>query len=126
MGLTKTLNTRRLHLLYNVNEGIKMAYITIATRVPKKIHEILTKIMKEERLDKSTTTRKMLELGIDEWKKEKAIDQLKKGKVTLSKAAEIAGLSIYEMIELVKDEKIDYIHISAKELDEEAKMAEGE
>jgi predicted HTH domain antitoxin len=99
-----------------------MAYKTIATRVPKEIDEFLEKIMKEEKLDKSTTTRKLLELGIAEWRSERAIDLLRNGKVTLAKAAEIAGISIYEMIELVKEKKIDYIHIAGEELEEDLRL----
>jgi predicted HTH domain antitoxin len=100
-----------------------MTYKTIATRVPKEIDEFLQKIMKEEKLDKSATTRKILEIGISEWRKERALDLLKKGKVTLVKAAEIAGISIYEMIELVKEKRVDYIHITGEELEKEIKMA---
>ena len=105
---------------------IQMTYKTIATRVPKEIDEFLQKIMKEERLDKSATTRRILELGISEWRKERALDALKKGKATLAKAAEIAGLSIYEMIELVKEKKMDYIHITPKDIEEEAALAESD
>lgn len=103
-----------------------MAYKTIATRVPKEIDEFLKRIMKEEKLDKSTTTRKLLELGIAEWRRERAIDLLRHGKATLAKAAEIAGISIYEMIELVKEKKIDYIHIAGEELEEDLRLLKGE
>lgn len=103
-----------------------MTYKTIATRVPKEIDEFLQKIMREERLDKSATTRRILELGISEWRKERALDALKKGKATLAKAAEIADLSIYEMIELVKEKKMDYIHITPKDIEEEAALAESD
>lgn len=103
-----------------------MAYKTIATRVPKEIDNFLEKIMREEKLDKSTTTRKILEIGITEWRKEKAVELLRKGKATLAKAAAIAGISIYEMIEIVKEKKIDYIHITAKELEEDLKLLESE
>ncbi len=103
-----------------------MAYKTIATRVPKEIDDFLTKIMKEEKLDKSTTTRRILELGIAEWRRERAIELLRNGKATLAKVAEIAGISIYEMIELVKEKRIDYIHITAEELEEDLKLLESE
>jgi len=103
-----------------------MAYKTIATRVPKEIDKFLEKIMKEEKLDKSTTTRKILEIGITEWRKEKAVELLRKGKATLAKAAEIAGISIYEMIDIVKEKKIDYIHITREELEEDLKLLESE
>lgn len=100
-----------------------MAYKTIATRVPKEIDEFIAKIMKEERLDKSSATRKILEMGISKWRKEKAIELLRKGRVTLAKAAQIAGISIYEMIEVVREKKIDYIHITSEDLEKEIRAA---
>lgn len=113
-----------MHSLTNAN--VNMAYKTIATRVPKEIDEFLKRIMNEEKSDKSTTIRKILERGIADWRKERATDLLRKGKVTLAKAAEIAGISIYEMIELVKEKKIDYIRITAEELEEDLKLLESE
>lgn len=103
-----------------------MVYKTIATRVPKEIDDFLKKIMREEKSDKSTATRKILELGIAEWRREKAIDMLRQGKVTLAKAAEMAGITIYEMIEVVREKRIDYIHITAEELEEDLGLLESE
>jgi len=92
---------------------------TVAARVDKKIERFISDIMKTDGLDKSSTLRKLLEKGIDQWRLERAIDALRSGKATLSKAAEMAGISLYEMVDIVREKKIDYIHISKADLEED-------
>ncbi|MBI2176654.1 UPF0175 family protein [Candidatus Woesearchaeota archaeon] len=53
--------------------------------------------------DKSTTVRELVELG----KIYFAIKQYKEGKISIGKAAEIAGLSISETIDLFAELKIE-------------------
>ena len=103
-----------------------MTYKTIAARVPENIDRYLKEIMIEERLDKSATTRKILELGICEWRKEKALKLLREKKVTLTKAAELAGISVFDFIELVKSVHLDYIYITNDELDKESVLAKSD
>jgi len=107
-----------------VNER-KLNMGTIATRVAEEVEEYITQVMKAEGLDKSSTIRKLLLKGIDQWRLERAIEGLKSGKVTISKAAEMAGITIYEMVEIVREKKIDYIHITRAELEEELAFLEG-
>lgn len=92
---------------------------TIAARVDKKVERFISDVMKTEGLDKSSTLRKLLKKGIDQWRLERAIDALRSGKATLSKAAEMAGISLYEMVDIVREKKIDYIHISKADLEED-------
>ncbi len=99
---------------------------TIAVRVDEGVEEAISRIMREEGLDKSSTVRKLLKKGIAQWKIEKALEKLRNGEVTLWKAAELAGVSLYEMIEIVKEKKVDYIHISPEELEEEIGFGEKE
>jgi len=92
---------------------------TVAARVDKKVERFISDIMKTDGLDKSSTLRKLLEKGINQWRLERAIDALRSGKATLSKAAEMAGISLYEMVDIVREKKIDYIHISKADLEED-------
>ncbi|WP_456474200.1 UPF0175 family protein [Candidatus Pyrohabitans sp.] len=98
---------------------------TIAVRVDKNVEKFISDVMNKEGLDKSTTIRKLLDKGIKQWRLERAIDALRSGKVTISKAAEIAGVSLYEMIDIVREKKIDYIHISKADLEEDVHILEG-
>lgn len=79
---------------------------TMAVRIPKKIEKELALIIEKEGVDRSTALRKMLEKGIKEWKKELALKLLGEGKITLWKAAKIAGLTIWEMLDLIEEKRI--------------------
>lgn len=77
---------------------------TVSVRVSDKVKQEIEKFAKDEKLEQtSEAARKLLAIGIEEWKKEKALDLLEKGKVTFLKAAEIAELNVWEFSELVKD-----------------------
>jgi len=61
------------------------------------------RLAKLELVDKSVIIREALEKGFADVKLEIAVEMFSKGKVTTSEAAEIAGLSVGEMMdELVK------------------------
>ncbi|MCS4542258.1 MAG: UPF0175 family protein [Euryarchaeota archaeon] len=100
-----------------------MAYEPLATRIPKEIKRQLIEYMKIEKIDKSTAVRKMLEKGISEWRKERALQLLKDSKVTFAKAAELAGISSWEMLDLVKQKRIEWVHLTPQEIEEEFKLA---
>ncbi len=96
-----------------------LAYVTVAARLPRDVEEKLERVMREEDLDRSAAVRKILEIGVREWLKEKALDLLRKEKVSLAKAAELAEVSLWEMIELVKERRAEYIRMTQDELEKE-------
>jgi len=99
---------------------------TIAVRVDNSVEKEIARLMKREGYDKSSAVRKLLERGIEQWRLENALEELKEGMITLSRAAEMAGVSIYEMVRIVKEKKIDYISISAHDLEKELGLLEGD
>ena len=74
----------------------------LAERVPAELEKEIIEIAKEEKLDKATVVRNLFEVGINEWRKQTALEFLQKGKVTFAKAAEIANLSFWEFSDLIK------------------------
>jgi hypothetical protein len=60
---------------------------TVATRIPIELEDEIIRFMKEEGLDKSSAIRRILEIGVGEWKRKRAIELYKSGKVTLWKAS---------------------------------------
>ena len=100
-----------------------MASKPLGARVPEEIEQHLAEFMKLEGVDKSTAVRKVLERGILEWRKERALELLGKAKVTFARAAELAGVSFWEMAELVKARRIDWVHLTPQELEREFKLA---
>jgi len=80
--------------------------VQVATRLKDKILEDFNLIVKEEKTDRATVLRKLLAIGISQWKLEHALKLYKEQKVTTWKAAEIAGISLYEFIDVLKNRRI--------------------
>ncbi len=69
----------------------------IGIRLPKEIMKNIEKLGKEEMEDRSTIIRKLIIIGYANLIKKKAIERYLKGEITMSKAAKIAGLTLWEM-----------------------------
>ncbi len=90
----------------------------ISTRVPEEIAKTLKEIEKEEKTDRATIVRKLLARAIEQWKMERALRLYREGKVTLWRAARIAGITLREMMELAAKEGIQFQY-SQKDLEED-------
>jgi predicted HTH domain antitoxin len=82
---------------------IANAMPTISTRVPDDLEAELEEYLESERLDRSTAVRKLLSEGLDEWRRERALDRFADGEVSFAKAAELADLSVWEFARLVEE-----------------------
>ena len=80
----------------------------ITSRIPEKYFRDLEKIQEEEKIDRAEAVRRLLTKAISEWKKEKAITQLKDHKITIRQAASMADITYVEMLELAKNIEIGY------------------
>jgi len=80
----------------------------VSTRVPDDMAKDLEEIEKEEKTDRATVVRKLLARAIAQWKLEKALTLYSDGKVTLWKAAKIADLSLWEIMDIIKERKIPF------------------
>ncbi len=82
--------------------------MTVAARVSKEMSDLINEISEEEKLDRSTVVRRLLDMGVRDWRVQTALERYRRGSITLLKAAEIAGTSIYEMIALLEERRIPY------------------
>lgn len=92
----------------------------VSARLPRERVNQLEKIAEEEKVDKTTILDRALENYIKEWKLQKAINKYREGTVTLPRAAEIAQLSIWEMIETLNQKHVPSQY-SIKDLEEDLK-----
>ena len=93
---------------------------TISTRVPDDLEAELEAYLESERLDRSTAVRKLLSEGLDEWRRERALDRFTDGEVSLARGAELADLSVWEFARLVEEADAAWVsgdHLEA-DLDE--------
>lgn len=118
----KRLNVR-IHLLVNVNELVSMTVIT--ARVPDELAKEVERIARVESLDKSTTIKRLLIRAVQAWKKDYALKLYQEGKISIGKAAETAGVSLWELIDITVKRKIP-LQISREDLEEDLKAAVAE
>jgi len=107
-------------ILYAVNV-LKNVTIRVEEDMFRDIEELTTL----EKSDRSTIARKLLARGLQDLKRERAVELYRSGKCTLWRAAQIAGISLREMIDIVKAEKIP-VHVSVDDVDEAWRAASDE
>ena len=81
---------------------------TITTRVSEDIEKEIKSISEREQLDKSTVVRRLLIEGIRDWKIKYALEQYSDGKVTIWRAARMAGISLREMLDIAAKKGIPF------------------
>ena len=82
--------------------------IATSVRLPKEIVEEIEKLSKEEGIDKGTLIRKLIAESLREYKIKRALELYREGKVSLWKAAEIAGITYREALEELKKRNIPF------------------
>ena len=96
----------------------------VSFRLPADLQKELEIISKEEDKDKSEIVRELIRLGIKERKIEKAVRLYKEGKVSASRAAEIADVSLWKMIEIFAERKVE-AQYGLRELEEDIIVLKG-
>ncbi len=92
----------------------------ISARLPKHRIKQIEQIAHEEKVDKSTILDRALEHYTKEWTLKKALELYRNGKITLSRAAETAGLTIWEIIDALEKRKI-VLQYDAEDFEEDMK-----
>ena len=82
--------------------------VTTSVRLPKEIAEEIERLSKEEGIDKGTLIRKLIAESLKEYKIKRALELYREGKVSLWKAAEIAGITYREALEELKKRNIPF------------------
>ena len=99
-----------------------MTEVSVSARIPDDVFKELESFMKEESLEKSASIRKLLAEGLQHWKEERALKLLENGKVTFLKAAQMAGLSVWDFADLVREKGVVWVK-SEKFVDSDIKKA---
>ncbi|WP_129113456.1 UPF0175 family protein [Halegenticoccus tardaugens] len=90
---------------------------TISARVPDELEAELEAYLEGEKLDRSTAVRKLLSEGLEDWRRERALERLAAGRVTFARAAELAGMSAWDFAQLAKERDVTWV--SGTHLDED-------
>ena len=99
---------------------VVLAKEIVSARLPKDRVNQLEEIAREEKVDKTTILDRAVEYYIQEWRLQKALDSYMERTSTLPRAAEIANITVWEMIDILADKKIQSQY-GVKELEEDLK-----
>jgi len=91
----------------------------LSVKIDEDMAKLLEEVAREEGTEKSPAARKLLALGAKRWRLERAVGLVITGKVSVWKAAEIAGTSLREFLGVLDERKIPWVKISPRELEEE-------
>ena len=96
----------------------------LTVRLDKTLIKQIEEEAQQEKTDKSTVARKLIALGMEQARRARAMEDYRKGRCTVWKASERAGVSLREMMELLRGEKIP-LHLSPEDADQAWREALG-
>jgi len=97
----------------------------LTVRLEKETIKKIEEEAQQEKTDKSTVARKLIAVGIQQIQKARALEEYRRGRCTIWKASEKAGIPLREMIELLRWEKIP-LRLSPEDVDQAWREALGE
>jgi predicted HTH domain antitoxin len=86
-----------------------MTEVTVSARIPQELEKEVERLMREEHLEKSAALRKLLHLGVQNYRLERAIRGLGEGRFSLLRAAEEAGLTIWEVLDEAARRQVTWV-----------------
>ncbi len=78
----------------------------VASRLPADFVRDLDQIGQTEQTDRSTTLRRLLANAIKQWKLDRYVDEYAHNKLSAARAAEKAGVPLWEMLEHMRLKKV--------------------
>jgi len=94
----------------------------ISIRPTEEMAKKLEMLISIEQMGKSALIRRILDRGLNEELKRYALELFRDKRVSLAKAAEIAGISVREMMDLIKEKDIP-LHITLEDIREDFEAA---
>ena len=92
----------------------------ISTRISEDVEKELKWYAEKERVGITIAVRKILEKGLQEIKLEHSLELYKKGRITLGRAAELAGISLWEILEIARERRIP-MHYTIEDAEKDIK-----
>lgn len=92
----------------------------MSARLPKEMVDQIEEIAREEKVDKSTVLDRALDHYIREWRLRRAVESYGEGAATLPRAAEMAGITVWEMIDELAKRNVQ-LQYDEEDLEEDLK-----
>ncbi len=84
-----------------------MTHKSVTTRLPPEVLEEIEGIAEQDRIDRSEIIRRLLDQALAQRRVDKAVDAYRNRKVSMWRAAEMAKVSLREIMSLMKDLRVE-------------------
>ena len=91
---------------------------TVSTRISEDELDLLDEMAVRSGLDRASMTKTLLRRGLEQLRFDEAVAAYRASRVTLSRAAEIAGISIWDLIGRMDEQELT-IHYGIADLEED-------
>ena len=91
---------------------------TVSTRISEDELDLLDEMAVRSGLDRASMTKTLLRRGLEQLRFDEAVAAYRARRVTLSRAAEIAGISIWDLIGRMEEQELT-IHYEIADLEED-------
>ena len=81
---------------------------TVSVRLSEKSLREVDRLAERLKTDRSEALRRFIERGLREARIDDALDLLRKGKISIGRAAEVGGVTLYEMLDMIRVHHIPY------------------
>ena len=98
---------------------------TISVRLDEGVLRDLSIIEKRWQTDRSESIRRLLAEAVQSWKIKDTLDKLRQHKVSIGKASKECDISLWEMLDLVRKNNIDWTEYSKEDLEKDLNALEG-
>lgn len=86
-----------------------MTEVTVSARIPQELEREVERLMREEHLEKSAALRKLLHLGVQNYRIDRGLRGFGEGRFSLSKSAEEAGLTVWEILDEAARRRVTWV-----------------
>lgn len=92
---------------------------TVSLRVTDSLLKEIAHIEKCWQADRSEVVRRLLVKSLREWRVEEALERLKEHKISIGKAAQESGLTLWDLLALAKEKGIDWTGYSREDAEKD-------
>lgn len=107
-----------LDTVFTKCDSVNMTSVTVSTRLDPEELRLLEALAELSGLDRSTLVKSLLRRGMTELRLDHAAEALRKEQVTLSRAAELAGLDVWDFIAGMESRGLE-LHYGVDELNQD-------
>lgn len=91
---------------------------TVSTRVDDQDLALIQSLADQEGCDRATLIKSILRRGMAHLRREQAVQAYRRNDVTMSKAADLAGLTLWDFLALMESEKLE-IHYDVADFEQD-------